>query len=222
MHLKNSILRFLIRHYPLEKGKTRTATLIKRYVHGLEICFDNFGNRFLLDLDNYIDNDIYIGGSFERKTITLFSELAIKQECHYFVDIGANLGFYSIFFASQSSIERVYAFEPDPRNFAQLLANVFLNNRYEKITPYNLALSSINGEGNFYLSREKKTYECGHMNTGTSSLIFDEERHSSDATLPIQTRRLDDLLEIENQSIAVKMNVDRYEALVLEGMSSFL
>jgi FkbM family methyltransferase len=203
-------------------GRNFISKIVKRNIHGKTISSDEFGNQFLLDLDNFIDSEIYLKGSFEKQIIAIFSELVKKNKCYFFIDVGANIGFHSIYFASQPNIEKVYAFEPDPRNFSQLLANIFLNEQCEKVTPYNLALSSKNGEEAIYLSRMKKNYETDKLNTGTSSMIFNEERHSMDGAITIQTRRLDGLLKLENQSIAIKIDVEGYESVVLDGMNNII
>jgi ubiquinone/menaquinone biosynthesis C-methylase UbiE len=51
-------------------------------------------------------------------------------------DVGANSGWYSLYFASRPNIERVYAFEPDPAWISVLEENVRLNDpRYlERVT----------------------------------------------------------------------------------------
>ena len=195
---------------------------VKRNLHGVGIGTDEFGNQFLLDLDNFIDNEVYLQGSFETQNITIFEDLTTKKKCKIFIDIGANLGFYTIFFASRPNIEKVYAFEPDPYNFLQLNANIFLNNLHDKIVPQNVALSSQNGEAILYLSRKRQGYENFKLNTGTSSMIFDKQRHSDQATIAIQTRRLDDLIGIENHSAAIKIDVEGHEYEVLKGMDNFL
>jgi len=218
----NAFLRFLVKHYPFVKGRSRITRFAKRYVKGITLYTDSYGNRFLLDLDNFIDNEIYLRGIFEEKSIHALTELIMEKRCKYFVDIGANMGIYTVLFAKRFSFERIYAFEPDPRNFSQLHANIFLNNLYDKVAIYNLALSSEDSEKTFYLSRNKKDIDNEKLNTGTSSLLFNKDRHISHAVITVQTIKLDDLLQIKNQSIVIKIDVEGHEYNVLKGMQNLL
>lgn len=218
----NQFLRILLNHYPFVKGRSRITRFVKRNVKGITLYTDSSGNRFLLDLDNYIDNEIYLKGIFEEKSIHALTEIIMKKRCNCFVDIGANIGIYSVFFAKQFSFERIYAFEPDPRNFSQLHANLFLNNLHDRVKTYNLALSSENGEKTLYLSKMRKDLDNYKLNTGASSLVFNEERHINNVAIAIQTKRLDDLVDVENQSIAIKIDVEGHEYPVLKGMNNCL
>src|SRR5437867_3185244 len=50
------------------------------------------------------------------------------------LDVGANIGYYTLIFAELVGEQgHVYAFEPDPRNFAFLAKNVH-SNRYRNVT----------------------------------------------------------------------------------------
>src|SRR5688500_3156107 len=44
------------------------------------------------------------------------------------LDIGANDGWYALYFATRPNVERVWAFEPDPVNIQRLHSNFGLNN----------------------------------------------------------------------------------------------
>jgi FkbM family methyltransferase len=59
------------------------------------------------------------------------------------VDVGANCGFTSVFYANQFPDARIWAIEPEPSNFAALVKNA---ERYPNITPIRAALWSKDGE----------------------------------------------------------------------------
>jgi FkbM family methyltransferase len=61
-----------------------------------------------------------------------------------FVDIGANVGMYSIWAAASRGV-RVYAFEPESQNFALLNRNIVANGLSERVTAFCLALSDESG-----------------------------------------------------------------------------
>lgn len=216
----NKLIRFLLNIYPFEIGRSKLLFFAMRRVHGLKLSVDDYGNRLLLDLDNYIDSKLFLEGSYEKESIEALSKMIDRYECRYAVDIGANIGVYTLPIANNPNIRKVYAFEPDPRNFSQLIANVFLNNLYSKIEPSNIALFSKAGSAVLYLSREKKPVHGGKFNTGHNSLTYDKDSHTD--TVTIRTEMLDNLIDLENESIVVKIDVEGHEYQVLEGMERLL
>ncbi len=60
------------------------------------------------------------------------------------VDVGANIGDSSILFASKGA--KVFAFEPVPSTYANLVENIKVNNYSSMIYPYNVGLSDRNEE----------------------------------------------------------------------------
>jgi FkbM family methyltransferase len=61
-----------------------------------------------------------------------------------FVDIGANVGLFSLFVAATARIARILAIEPEPGNFARLAFNVAANPGLP-VTPLALALGDAEG-----------------------------------------------------------------------------
>jgi len=71
-----------------------------------------------------------------------------------FIDLGANIGWYTIVGCLTVGRKgRVYAFEPDPKNFALLRQNVALN-RLRRATLVPRAVSDRRGEALLHLSPE--------------------------------------------------------------------
>ncbi|MSQ55935.1 MAG: FkbM family methyltransferase [Betaproteobacteria bacterium] len=66
------------------------------------------------------------------------------------VDVGANMGLYSIMAASRGV--RVYAFEPESQNYALLNRNIYLNGMGELVSAYSAALSDRASFSTLYLS----------------------------------------------------------------------
>lgn len=75
-------------------------------------------------------------------------------------DIGANIGFFSIFSASTFPKSKVYSFEPNKENFAILCQSLDAN-KIQNIFPINAALGNEKGILKLYHSR----------NTGGHSLV---------------------------------------------------
>ena len=82
------------------------------------------------------------------------------------LEIGAHVGKDTINFAKAFPDACIYAFEPDPRNFSQLVSTV---RDYTNVVPLNLAVSSSNGTARFNLSKtDIDTF--GSCHTESSSL----------------------------------------------------
>jgi FkbM family methyltransferase len=67
------------------------------------------------------------------------------------VDIGANIGLFSIF-AAKFTRNKIYAIEPYPENVKYLKENITLNNFQNNIKIYPVAISDYNGIKKLYLS----------------------------------------------------------------------
>ncbi|MGI8707744.1 MAG: FkbM family methyltransferase [Actinomycetota bacterium] len=111
-----------------------------------------------------------------------------------FVDVGANVGVYSVWAAAHGA--NVVAVEPNPHAVARLQANAILNGFHFDIHPKALAASS---------------------GTQAFSTCGDVLGHLSDVgDVEVETITLDELLD-GRRARGVKIDVEGYERLVLEG-----
>ncbi|MCR9257289.1 MAG: class I SAM-dependent methyltransferase [Alphaproteobacteria bacterium] len=77
--------------------------------------------------------------------------LAAMEPGTVLVDIGANVGMYTMFAAVVRKMF-VYAFEPESQNYAILNRNIHMNNVNEQVTAYPFALSDESKVSNLFLS----------------------------------------------------------------------
>jgi FkbM family methyltransferase len=215
-------LRLLAQRYPAWRGKNRLVEFALRHVSGMRLHTYKSGSRFLLDLDNYVDSMLFVKGGFESREIETLTRYAEEAGCRAFVDVGAHFGLFTITIARQPWCQRVYAFEPDPRNFAQLMANVFLNNLSDKVAAYPLALSDQDGRARFQLGRERHKTDFGKFNSGMSALAASEKPCAPEHTVMVETRKLDELLKLNDEAVAAKIDVEGHELEVLRGMRRLL
>ncbi len=124
------------------------------------------------------------------------------------IDCGANIGIYTALASgSVGSTGKVYAFEPEPRNFSCLEEMIRLN-QLGNVQPEHVALSDRNEETNLYLA---------DMNMGDHRLTPTEDARQS---VRIETRTLDSYWSGEIPAIDIlKLDVQGAEGLVLRGMS---
>jgi FkbM family methyltransferase len=121
------------------------------------------------------------------------------------LDIGANIGYYSVIAAQLIGQKgRVFAFEPAPDNFAFLVRNIEVNG-FTNIIPVQKAASNRSGKGRLFL--------C-HDAAGHSMYVNDEE-----GSIEIEVTTVDDFIcEIDTPVDLIKMDVEGAEMSVLEGM----
>jgi FkbM family methyltransferase len=174
------------------------------------------GGMFLLDPDNWIDNRLLAGAPFEHEQLGEAARLIRAHSLDAFIDIGANIGLYTVLLGRMDEIRRVIAFEPVRRNFAQLMGNVFANRLTTKVDAFHTALGSKAGE---------VTIHIDPTSTGVSRLSLGDIGRSHDKFSVKETTklaRLDDICTLENARALVKIDVEGEAAAVLSGMTRTL
>jgi tRNA G37 N-methylase Trm5 len=98
------------------------------------------GHKMLLASHGYPPLQM-VNGAWERDTVRLFER--ILRAGDVVVDIGAHVGYFTLIAARSVGPEgRVYAFEPDPENYALLVRNIELNG-YQNIMPIQKAVWNL-------------------------------------------------------------------------------
>jgi FkbM family methyltransferase len=125
------------------------------------------------------------------------------------LDVGAHKGVYSYFLARCS--RHVYAFEPNPKNFAVLRRNLG-----RRVTVSPLALSNRSGPAFLRVPRRPG----GYSNQGASLSSVKVADADDYRELRVQASRIDDL-DIPDIGF-IKIDVEGFEAEVLEGAAQTL
>jgi len=100
--------------------------------------------------DTHISRRIREEGVWEPYESTLVRDCLAPGSC--FVDVGANIGYFTVLGASRvGEGGRVFAFEPEPRNFALLLENIALNQFSHRVAAVQAALADEAGQGQLHL-----------------------------------------------------------------------
>jgi len=116
-------------------------------------------------------------------------------------DIGAYVGDTALWFSKAvGSHGKVYAFEPEPRNFAKLKANLE-RNKVTNVIPLQLALSE--NEGEMQVATGGSSSTITQAGTGTSVKVTTIDRF-------VETNKI-------SQVDFIKMDVEGHELKVLEG-----
>jgi FkbM family methyltransferase len=171
------------------------------------------GARFLVDTSDYIDQCIAHDGMWEQAQLEDLAQLASRRRIDFFLDIGANAGFYSIMFATKRLAEQIIAFEPDPGNYARLAANLEANDLAGRVAAVPLALGDRGSEVTLY--------EGAKWNRGESTIAVPEQTPQA-VTFKVRQVRFDDEYSIAGKTIIVKIDVEGYEFHTLAGMERTL
>lgn len=171
------------------------------------------GARFWVDTSDYVDNFISLFGVWEEAQLEDLAAVAIARKADIFLDIGANTGFYSVMFAVKNLAPRIVAFEPDPGNYARLLANLQANSLTGRVESVPLALGDV--------ASEVTLYEGAKHNRGESTIAVPEQTPQA-VTFRVRQARFDDLYTFSGKVIVAKIDVEGHEFNVLTGMERTL
>lgn len=142
---------------------------------------------------------------YEPGTTALIERLL--REGIVVVDAGAHVGYYTLLAArGVGNSGRVYAFEPESRNFELLVKNVQLNG-YTNVMPIRKALSNRSGVASLYLQ-------------GTAQHSLYRSPSTERAHQSVELITLDEFLEAEGWPDVrlVKVDIEGGEPIAIEGM----
>jgi FkbM family methyltransferase len=124
-----------------------------------------------------------------------------------FVDVGANVGVYSLLASSIPDVN-IEAFEPSPEAFSRLGENVRLNRLETRVTTYQTAVGDIDG-----VARLTQGRDCwNHLTAATDGDALEVPIVRLDAVVPRSPRRVS----------LMKIDVEGHEAAVLAGATATL
>ena len=83
-------------------------------------------------------------GEYERGVEAVLG--SFFQSCRVFIDIGANVGFYSCFASAVNQSIKVFSFEPNPDVRNRLHKNVMLNKSHDKVNVLPFGLGQHHGD----------------------------------------------------------------------------
>lgn len=155
-----------------------------------------------------ICRSIILNGFYEHELLRGMCSLGADKN-GIALDIGANIGNHSLFFAK--NFFKVVSFEPYPNNCFLFKANVFLNN-ISNITLVEKALSNQNKTMGIDKGDSKNT------NNSITELINDQQ-------IVVELVRGDEEIEglkLNHKISLVKIDVEGHEPLVVEGLRNTL
>lgn len=172
----------------------------------------------LVDLRSNTEFSAFFNGKYDLDLIGVIRHLLNVD--YYFLDIGANIGFYSVaiaaFMKSKESSGQVIAFEPMDANFNRLLENLKFNNLGSYCSAYKIGLSNQTIDSQIIL---REDFQDG-SNTGNCSISINDEIDHGLTKKPIKLERLDKIwseVSGEQKIDIIKMDIEGHEDFCLEG-----
>jgi FkbM family methyltransferase len=186
-----------------------------RLTRGRYLVEERMGLRLLLDPVNVVDRQIFIGGTWEKELVdTLFGLVKEQRRLHdreaVFLDLGAHWGLYALLAHKSGLFRRIVAYEPDPTNYAQLQANLFLNHAENVIEARKLAVSDREETFGLYMRTQ--------ANRGATQLV----KQMPDGRPTCRSVRVDSDIELAGKLVVAKIDVEGHEMEVLDGMAGLL
>jgi FkbM family methyltransferase len=150
-------------------------------------------------------------GYYDPNNMFFIEEVFSKRVYDAFLDVGANLGFYSLITASCGHDIRIYAFEPHPYTFSLLMKNVSANHNEKQISCYQYALGDHDGSVHF-----------SDIPGDPENQVLDFAFHDG-SFIEVDLYRGDHFCqEMGILPQVIKIDVEGYENQVLDGFSSIL
>lgn len=127
-----------------------------------------------------------------------------------FIDIGANVGSYTILAAGVSKASCI-SFEPVPFTYQSLLQNVRANSLEDKVQCLN---KGVGGGGGFLYFT--KAYDC------VNHVIPEKSIQDFSKVVQVPVVALDEVCNSVNKPMLIKIDVEGFETEVLRGMNQLL
>ena len=179
------------------------------------IKISEFQGRFNVDCRS----DLFKGLLIHKQYEPFLVKLALKylDKGRDAIDVGANIGFYTILFAKNSNSGKVLAIEPTLNAFQRLYKNIQLNNVMDKIILFEGAVSDYIGTGEIKTINGREEYSTlGHWKHPS----IKSEKFS---TYGIKVSTIDDLVSKYSLDPGfMKIDVEGLEYLVLKGSKTTL
>jgi len=115
----------------------------------------NNGVKIFFDFSQTIcraEGDLFIGKDYEKDEIDYIGNYLKNHVANNVLDIGGNVGIFSLDLAVKNSSLVYNIFEPIPNTYNKLRANLKLNDKSEELfKTFNIGLSNQEGSFDFYL-----------------------------------------------------------------------
>jgi len=173
--------------------------------------------KMFLDFLDPIDREIILFQEFEKLEINYLLDQFKNLNIQYFLDIGSNCGYYSIIIAQECPEIRIFTYEPNQEAYFKFKKTLEINPKIKKkIISNNFGLSNSNTK--LIIKSLKKN---GYIQTGGSSIERKYTKGTYNESLE-DFKIGDEIIDLKNSIIGIKIDVEGHEFKVLEGLNKVL
>jgi FkbM family methyltransferase len=179
--------------------------------------YRRLGLDLLLNYANYIDRQLIIKEPYETRQLAHFRQQLGMHRYAAVIDVGANLGLYSLIAAQSGNVADILAFEPDPRNYRQLQANLRLNRLTGRVRTFPVGLGRSDAGTTFLQENGRSTGQSRVAATAPADTNLSRYTKTK-----IDVIQFDSHFSYSHRDILVKIDVEGHEQEVIAGMRSLL
>ena len=202
---------------------------------------ENF--KLKLNLRNSLERKIFLENSFENEQINFIKKNIKNVNFDYFIDIGAYIGYYTLYFSQFSNIQKIVSIEANKTNYDNLLKNISLN-KLNNVIAHNFACSDTDSQVKLWYSDPNKMGGSSVLNTND----YEFNKYSSNPNLDqnhlkkhynksykdykkskenffyqnVESKKFDNIFNTINKNLLIKIDVERHEIFVLKGAEKIL
>jgi FkbM family methyltransferase len=157
-----------------------------------------------------LSGSIAFTGLYELMLTRRVVELAKESRSGLMVDVGANLGYFTLLWLAGNPQNRVIAFEPAPRNVEFLRRNLEQNSFQDRVTVIEAAAGADRGRMPFHPGPASET-GCGGLSAVTVETGFE-----------VDVVRLDDVIPAHERVDLLKIDAEGSDTWALQGATRLL
>lgn len=210
--MKFKTLSDILNHPLTKKQKVKTLLRYAKRALVIRLCPYPIAYPFIKETRLYVEKglssaelQIYTG-LYEFEDMLFLLHFLRKEDT--FIDIGANVGVYTVLASGVCGAESV-AIEPIPSTYTHLRRNVLGNDLAHKVTTHNIGVGKANGILKF----------TSTLNASINKVATDE--HIGHALIDVPVKPLDELLVDKSPSL-IKIDVEGFENNVILGATRTL
>lgn len=171
---------------------------------------DGMPFKMRLQTPGLIEETLIHSGSWEPNLVGFLRPFLTEGDL--VLDIGANIGYHSLHFASLLPKVDCISFEPHPIIYEQLTDNIRIN-QFSNINAYQVAVGDVSGTTSFFMQDEKA------YNRGMSAIEYYQGIGAEFTKIEVKKIAIDDFLskEMQKRVKIIKIDTQGFEYQVISG-----